>query len=86
MNEVTVNNEQLLRNFILENYLFTDDQSILENSESFLDSGIIDSMSILDLVCFLEETLSFKVKPDEMTRSNLDSIDNILNFVDRKFA
>ena len=86
MTNVTTNNEQLLRNLILENYLFTDDQSKLNNSDSFLDTGILDSMGILELIYFLDEELSIKVEPNEMIPSNLDSIDNLLAFIEKKQA
>jgi len=84
MNEVAANTEQLLRNYILENYLFTDDQSKLNNADSFLDSGILDSMGILELIYFMGEALSIKVDPDEMIPSNLDSINNLLAFINNK--
>ena len=51
-------NEQKIRNYILENYLFTDDQSELDNDDSFLDKGIIDSTGILEIISFLEEGLA----------------------------
>ncbi len=79
-------NEQLLRNFILENYLFTDDQSKLDNANSFLDTGILDSMGILELIYFLDEELSIKVETDEMVPANLDSINNLLVFIEKKTA
>ena len=84
MMEITTNSEKLLRSFILENYLFTDDQSKLNNSDSFLDSGIMDSMGILELIYFLEDELSVKVESDEMIPTNLDSIDNLITFIATK--
>ncbi len=82
--EITTNNEELLRTFILENYLFTNDQSKLNNADSFLDIGILDSMGILELIHFLEEELSIKVESDEMLPKNLDSIDNLMVFIAKK--
>jgi len=73
-----------LRNFILENYLFTDDQSALADSDSFLDKGIIDSTGILELIFFLEEKFSVKVDDEEMIPENLDSVDNIVKYVESK--
>jgi len=86
MSDVASSNEQLLRNFILENYLFTDDQSELNNADSFLETGILDSMGILELIYFLEEELSIKVAQNEMIPENLDSIDNLLAFIEKKSA
>lgn len=73
-----------LRSFILENYLFTDDESVLENDDSFLDSGIIDSTGILELIFYLEEEFAIKVDDDEMIPANLDSVVNLVNFLKSK--
>ena len=76
--------EQTIRNYILENYLFTDDQSTLQNDESFLNKGIIDSTGILELIGFLGEELGVTVKDEEMVPENLDSVNNLVAFVARK--
>ncbi len=79
-----MNNKSQLRQFILENYLFTDDESQLDDSQSFLSSGILDSMGILELVAFLNDDLQVKVETHEMIPDNLDSIDNLMRFIDNK--
>lgn len=76
--------KETLRNFILENYLFTDDQNALKDDDSFLDSGIIDSTGVLEVVMFLEEGFGIKVDDEEMIPDNLDSIDNLVAFVAKK--
>ncbi len=86
MAEVEINKEDVLRQFILENYLFTDDQSKLINSDSFLDTGVLDSMGILELIFFLEEEMSIKVESQEMIPANLDSINNLLIFIEKKLS
>jgi acyl carrier protein len=78
--------EQTIRNYILENYLFTNDQSTLQNDESFLDKGIIDSTGILEVVSFLESEFGVKVEDREMTPEYLDSVDNLVRFVTAKQA
>ena len=79
-----MNFEKELRTFILENYLFTEDDSKLNNSDSFLDSGIIDSTGILEVITFIQDELNITIEDDEMIPENLDSIDNILAFVGKK--
>lgn len=76
--------EQKLRSFILENYLFTDDQSALKNTDSFLTMGIIDSTGIMEVIFFIEENFGIKVSDEEMVPENLDSIANLVAFVGRK--
>jgi acyl carrier protein len=75
---------QKLRTFILENYLFTQDETALADDDSFLDGGILDSMGILELIEFLEDSFGIKVEGDELIPDNLDSINNILQFMASK--
>jgi acyl carrier protein len=78
--------EQKLRKYILETYLFTTDDSALANDDSFLDKGIIDSTGILELVMYLEEEFGLAVADEELLPENLDSINNLVQFVERKQA
>lgn len=76
--------KKALRIFILENYLFTDDEAALGDDDSFLDNGILDSMGILELIDYLTEDLSIDVDGDEVTPDNLDSINKVVNFIEKK--
>ena len=73
-----------LRLFILESFLFTDDQGELNNEDSFMDQGIIDSTAILELIFFMEEEFSVKVEVEEMIPDNLDSINKVTRFIESK--
>lgn len=76
--------EQDIRKYMLENFLFTEDDDELKNTDSFLDSGIIDSTGILEVINFLEEEFNIQVEDDEMIPENLDSVNNILAYVSKK--
>jgi len=78
--------EKKLRTFILENYLFTEDESELDNADSFLESGIIDSTGILEVITFIQDELEIMVEDDDMIPENLDSVNNILAYVAKKVA
>jgi acyl carrier protein len=73
----------VIRNFVIEDFLFGDDQD-LERDTSFLESGIIDSTGILELVDYLEATFGITVADEELIPENLDSIDNVLRYLERK--
>ena len=73
-----------VRSYILENFLFTDDGSVLKNGDSLLGKGIIDSTGALELTNFLESQFGVKVEDHEIVPENLDSVDNILAFIARK--
>lgn len=76
--------EKQVRNFILENYLFTDDESALASDHSFLDQGILDSTGIMELIYFLEDEYQIKVEDHEMVPENLDSVARVIAYVERK--
>ncbi len=73
-----------LRTFILETFLFGDDSEGFENGDSFMEKGIIDSTGVLELVSHLEQTYGITVEDEEMIPANLDSVDNLAAFVQRK--
>jgi acyl carrier protein len=75
-----------IKTFILQNYLFTDDESALGDADSLLEKGIVDSTGILELVAHLEEEHGVQVLDEEMLPANLDSVDSIVAFVQRKNA
>ena len=76
--------KKTIREFVIENYLFGRDDESLQNDDSFLDSGIIDSTGVLELIAFLESQLGVKVENEDMTTDNLDSINKVSEYVNRK--
>ena len=76
--------EAKLRSYILENYLFTDDESQLSSDDSFLQKGIIDSTGILEVIFYIQDEFGVEVDDSEMIPENLDSVNNIVAFVEKK--
>lgn len=76
--------KEKLRLYVLDNFLFTDNQSELNDDDSFMDKGIIDSTGILELIFFIEEEFSVKVEDEEMIPDNLDSINKVVKFIESK--
>lgn len=76
--------KQKIREFIVETFLFGAEDAQIEDGESLLESGIVDSTGVLELVGFLESEFGLEVKDDELVPENLDSIDNLAGFVERK--
>lgn len=76
--------ESQLRSYVLNNFLFTDDESMLGNDDSFLEKGIIDSTGIMEVIFFLEQEFGISVDDEDMIPENLDSISRIVAFVSRK--
>jgi acyl carrier protein len=77
---------QQVKRYVLENYLFTDDDKALSDQDSLIRKGIVDSTGMLELVTFLQERFGIRVADEEMIPANLESIDAISAFVARKLA
>lgn len=75
-----------IRTFILTNFLFGDTARAPGDTDSLLATGVVDSTGVLELVEFLEGDLGIPVGDHETVPANLDSIDNIARFVERKRA
>lgn len=78
--------KQEVKSFILRNYLFTEDDSALSDDVSLMQQGVTDSTGILELIMHLEDTYAIKVADEDMVPENLDSVQSIVRFVERKRA
>jgi acyl carrier protein len=76
--------ENTIRQFIAGNFLFREDKVSLDDGESLLDAGLIDSTGVLELVGFLETEFAIRMEDEEIVPANLDSIRAIVAFVSGK--
>jgi acyl carrier protein len=76
--------KQKVRDYLVENFLFGDTEATLEDDQSLIDSGVIDSTGVLELITFLETEFGIAVEDDEVLPENLDSINNIAAYIERK--
>ncbi len=74
---------QAIRRFVIDNYLFGEDAKF-GNEDSFMETGIIDSTGILELVRFVESTYRIKVTDEEFIPDNLDSVTKLVSFIHAK--
>jgi acyl carrier protein len=82
-----MNHTKEIRDFIITNFIFGDAAALAgKDDTSFLDTGIIDSTGMLELVMFLEQTYDIKIEPEEMLPENLDSVNQVAAFLSRKKA
>jgi acyl carrier protein len=77
---------QELRQFIVDNFLFGDQSGrfAFSNSDSLQELGIVDSTGVLELVCHLQERYAIAVADEDLVPHNLDSVDRIARFIERK--
>jgi acyl carrier protein len=77
---------QQIREFVVSNFMFGQNGDGLADDQSFLESGIIDSTGVLELIAFVEERFSVAVADDEIVPANLDSVRQLAAFITRKTA
>jgi acyl carrier protein len=78
--------QKRIREYIIDNFLVDEDEEAFGNEDSFLESGLIDSTGMLEVITYVEETFEVEVADEEMTPENLDSVDNISRLVAAKLG
>ena len=75
--------ENKIIQFFQDNFMVDLDNEF-SRTDSFLENGIIDSTGVLELVMFLEENFKINVNDDEIRPENLDSLENLVAYINRK--
>ena len=73
-----------LRTFIVENFMFGQENKNFSDAASMLENGLIDSTGVLELVAFVEEKYGISVADEELLPANFDSVDNLAEYVRKK--
>ena len=76
---------QQLRQFITENFLFGAEVAFTDD-DSLIGAGIVDSTGVLELIAHLEGEYDIALDDTELVPENLDSISNLVRFIDAKRA
>lgn len=80
------NVRELVHHFILENFLPGEDPRNLTDDTELKESGILDSLSTLKLVSFLEERFQVEFEANDLEAGNLASLASIERLVRSKMA
>ena len=72
-----------IRGFILEKFPLARKQG-LRNSDKLLESGILDSLGVLDLVSFVEQEFSITISDGELVPENFQTVDHLVAFIHDK--
>jgi acyl carrier protein len=80
------NMREVVRQFVLENFLPGEDPRNLTDETELKESGILDSLSTLKLVSFLEERFNVEFEANDLEAGNLSSLANIERLVQSKMA
>jgi acyl carrier protein len=72
-----------VRRYIADTILMTGELAVGDD-ESLLERRILDSLAVLDLTEYLQTEYGIKIESDELLPENLDSLNRIAAFVERK--
>ena len=78
--------EKIIRNFLVENFVLSDQVDQMGFDESLLENGVIDSTGILELVFFVEDKFKIQIDTDEVLPENFDSINRLAAYIRKKQA
>jgi len=78
--------DNVLMNYLISELANSKNIEKLDPSDNLIENGIIDSLGIMKLLMFLENTYSLKISDDELTMENFQSHNTILSLVNRKIG
>jgi acyl carrier protein len=73
-----------VRGYIRQNFLYAKPDLVLADDRALLEQGVIDSMGVIELIEFLQDSFGIRVEDDEITEDNLGSIAAIARYVSGK--
>ena len=76
--------QKIVVDFIRENFIMGRSDVVLDPEVSLIESGVMDSTGVLELVEFLEATYGIKIEDEELVPENLETIGNIVDFLETK--
>jgi acyl carrier protein len=76
--------EEQIKEFISKNLIYSSNGFPCSDEESLLDQGIVDSIGIMQLVLFVEETFNLSVADWEITPMNFDSVARLAGYIRNK--
>jgi acyl carrier protein len=77
--ETTVKDQ--IRQFVNEELAAAKGIASVDDGESLIENGVVDSLGIFRLVTFLEESFRVKIGDEEISADNLESVNMIEQFV-----
>ena len=71
-------------NYIKEQLLAHEPDIELEQGDNILESGLIDSMGIVQLIAFIEDEFQLKIPPEDMVIEHFMSVDTIGDYLESR--
>ena len=85
MREYVMDTKARIRSFIAENFYVAEGAALADDT-SLIETGIVDSTGVLEVIAFIEEAFGLSIPDREVVPANLDSIARIAAYVTKKRA
>ena len=73
--------QRQLHDFLLENFALDGELNHIDVNQSLIQTGVVDSTGLLELVSFVESTYGITVPDEDLLPENFESIANISAYV-----
>lgn len=81
-----MNLSALIRDFLLNDPELAMDAEFLDDDQSLIESGLIDSLAVLNLIEFLESQCEVQFDPEDLTAENFDRISSMTALVKKRMG
>jgi len=78
--------EERIRQFIIDTFSVDGQDGALTPDMPLIESGIMDSMGVVEVVEFLEDEFDIEIDDEEIVPENMNSIGGLAQFVEAKQA
>jgi len=75
--------EESVRQLMIER-AWLEQQDSVSDTDSLVEHGVIDSLTMMELIGFLERTYEIQVTDDELIPENFETLSAIAGFVEQK--
>lgn len=73
-----------VRSFVQENFLYMHSNFKLGDDDRLLEKGVIDSMSIVEMISFIEREFGVNAMEEDISDANFGSLAGIARFVSER--
>ena len=76
--------ETAVESFIVNEIMLGDNSTQIDPNESLINTGVLDSLALLRLIAFIEDQFNVTIEDSEVIPENLETINDIVDFIDQK--
>ena len=75
--------KEVLRRFVVEKLAKVKNVEAVDDTTNLIESGVIDSLGIVNLVSYLENAFGVKIKDEDIIPDHFESIRAIAEYLER---